>query len=229
MATSSPRGMGRKLQHTDPAVSKMVRRFCNYLARLRAIHNIYKKLYENDEAKQIMEKTAQSFFVNLNVILNNYLLLEFAKITDPEASIVKGKIEENFTVNNLIMRVDWPKNIMSKLEPLRKEANTFRDYIKNARDKLLAHLDKETFLNGKVLGGFPLGKEEKFLSVLEEICNITHEACFNSIYGSISVSMEGDVEDLKKALKRALVFDRVFSESKGEEKAKLFKYLREKL
>lgn len=37
--------------------------------------------------------------------------------------------------------------------------------------------------------------------------------------------MEGDVEDLKKALKRALVFDRVFSESKGEEKAKLFKYL----
>lgn len=124
MATSSPLGMGKKLQHTDPTVSKMVRRFCNYLVWLRAIHNIYKELYENDEAKHIMEKTAQSFFIDLNVILNNYLLLEFAKITDPETSIVKGKIEENFTVNNLIMRVDWPENIMSKLEPLRKEANT---------------------------------------------------------------------------------------------------------
>lgn len=106
---------------------------------------------------------------------------------------------------------------------------TFRGYIKNARNKLLAHYDKETFLNAKVLGDFPFGDEERFLSVLEEICNITHEACFNSIFGTISVSTQGDVEDLKKALKKALVFDRLFSESKGEEKAKLFEYLRIKL
>ena len=33
--------------------------------------------------------------------------------------------------------------------------------------------------------------------------------------------------DLKKALKKALVFDRLFSESKGKEKVKLFQYLHE--
>lgn len=87
------------------------------------------------------------------------------------------------------------------------------------------HNDKETFLNDEVLGGFPAGEDERFLSLLEEICNITHEACFNSIFGSVCVSTLGDVEDLKKALKKALVFDRLFSESTGKEKAKLLKYL----
>ena len=75
------------------------------------------------------------------------------------------------------------------------------------------------------LGSFPDGEDERFLSLLEEICNITHEACFNSIFGSIGVSTLGDVEDFKKALKKALVFDRLFSESTGNETVKLFKYL----
>ncbi len=229
METSSPLGIGRKQQHTDVTVSKMVATFCHYVVWLRSVFNIYKELYENDEAKQVMDKTAQSFFADLNMIFNNYLLLEFAKITDPATSRVNGENIENFTVNNLITRVDWPENIVSTLELLRKEVETFRGYIKDARNKLLAHYDKETFLNGKALGDFPFGAEERFLSVLEEICNITHKACFNSIFGSISVSMRGDVEDLKKALKKALVLDRLFSESKGEEKAKLFEYLRLKL
>lgn len=214
-----------KHQHTDPAVSIMVKCFCNYVVWLRSVHNMYKELYENDKADQLMDKTAQSFFDDLNVILINYLLLEFSKITDRATIQVKGDNIANFTVDNLITCVNWPDKIMSSLEPLRKEVKTFRGYIENARHKLLAHYDKETFLNGKVIGGFPLGENERFLSVLEKICDITHEACFNSIFGSISVSMHGDVEDLKKALKKALVFDRLFSESKGKETAKLFNYL----
>jgi hypothetical protein len=87
-------------------------------------------------------------------------------------------------------------------------------------------MDKKTILSGKSLGDFPEGEDERFLITLEEICNITHQVCFNSIFGSLSLSMLGDVQDLKEALIKGLVFDRLFSESKGEEKAKLFNYLR---
>lgn len=214
-----------KHQYTDTTVRKMVKSFCNYVVWLRAVHNIYKELYENDEAGPLMENTAHSFFNDFNEILINYLLLEFAKITDPSTSRVKGATIENFTVDNLIKHVNWPEKIASRLEPLRKDVCLFRDYIKKARDKQLAHYDKETFLNEGALGGFPTGEDERFLSLLEKICNITHEACFNSIFGSICVSMLGDVEDLKKALKKAVVFDRLFSESTGNERAKLFTYL----
>lgn len=79
-----------KHQYTDPAVRKMVKSFGNYVVWLRAVHNIYKELYKNDEADHLMVNTAHSFFDDFNVILINYLFLEFAKITDPATIRVKG-------------------------------------------------------------------------------------------------------------------------------------------
>lgn len=213
----------RKVSHNDEIAQKMVKAFGKHVIELRSAHRIYKELFESEETENLLDKTAQSFFDDLRIILRNYILLEFAKITDPAES--RG--EENFTIANIIESVCWPKRVEQKLKILNEKANRFRSYIKETRNKLLAHIDKKIFLLKKKLGGFPKGKDEQFLTILEEICNIIHKACFNSIFGSISVSMIGDVEDLRKALKKGLVFDRLFSESKGAEKAKLFQYLRQ--
>lgn len=213
----------RKVSHNDEIAQKMVKAFGKHVIELRSAHRIYKELFESEETESLLDKTAQSFFDDLNTMLRNYLLLEFVKITDPAES--NG--EENFTIDNIIESVCWPTEVEQKLKVLNEKAMMFRGYIKKARNKLLAHRDKKNILSNKELGGFPEGEDERFLIILEEICNIIHEACFNSIFGTIQVSMIGDVEDLKKALKKALVFDRLFSESKGAEKVKLFQYLRE--
>lgn len=213
----------RKVSHNDEIAQKTVKKFRDQVIWLRSVHRIYKELFESAETGSLLDKTAQSFFDDLNTILINYLLLEFVKITDPAVS--KG--EENFTIDNIIESVRWPTGVEEKLKVLNEEAKGFRAHIKKARNKLLAHIDKKTILSDKRLGGFPGGKDERFLTILEEIWNIIHKACFNSIGGTIQVSMIGDVEDLKKALKKALVFDRLFSESKGKEKVKLFQYLHE--
>ena len=215
----------KKVSHTGKVAAQIVKKFCNQVVWFRAVHNIYKELYENEEADILMERTAQSFFIDINMILLNYILLEFVKITDPAIT----KWQEHFTIDNLIESIDWPQDVQQKLKSLNDKTKTFRSYTIKARNKLLAHNDKDVFLTNKILGEFPKGEDETFLKTLEDICDITHTACFNSIFGHISVAMHGDVLDLKKTLKKALVFDKLFSESTGNEKAKLFSYLREKI
>jgi hypothetical protein len=213
----------KKVSHTDEVVARVVKKFCDQVFWFRVVHNIYKELFENEDSHILMRRTAQSFFSDLNIILHNYLLLEFVKITDPATS--KG--HENFTINNLIKSVDWPKNVDQQLKALSEKTRAFRGYAIDARNKLLAHMDKEIFLSNRILGEFPEGEDERFLKTLEEICDVIHEVCFGSSFGTISVAKGGDVLDLRKVLRKALAFDRLFSESTGSEKANLFDYLHE--
>ncbi len=198
----------KKMNYADTVVAQMVKKFCGQVVWLRVVRNIYKELFEQEKDRILMEKTAPSFFSDLNIILHNYLLLEFVKITDPATSKTsKEKVRENFTVDNLIECIEWPKDVYQKLKSLNERTKTFRGYTKDARDKLLAHMDKQIFLSDGILGKFPKKEDERFLKTLEEICNITHGVCFGSIFGQIIVTMPGDVLNLKRALKNALVFD----------------------
>jgi hypothetical protein len=210
--------MIQKVNYTGKEAAELVKKFCNIVFRFHVLHHTYKELFEDEDAHILMENTANSFFSDLNTILHHYILLEFAKITDPAKT---GK-NENFTIDNLIESIDWPEDILSTLTSLSDKAKKFRDYLIEARHKLLAHMDKGVHLNGKNIGGFPEGEEELFLQTLKEICETTHKACFDTIYGDIAVAKEGDVQDLKKTLKRALAFDKKFSESTGKELSELF-------
>ena len=220
------RGKMNKLKPTDKAACEMVENFCGYFIGLKAKLNIYEELFEDDEAKLLMEKTAKAFFLDFNEIIVSCLLLEFAKITDRECSKTREGERENCTVNNLINVVDWPDNTKKRLEELKKETESFHSLIEPARNRLLAHYDKESFLSNAVLGTFTSDEGIKFVKALEEICNITHQACFGSIVGDIVVSMPGDVQELKETLRKALVYDRLFSEGNIEERTKLLKYRR---
>ena len=213
-----------KLKPTDKAACEMVENFRDYFIGLKAKLDIYEELFENDEAKLLMEKTAKAFFLDFNEIIVSFLLLEFAKITDRECSNTKEGKRENFTVDNLINFIDWPDSIRGRLEELKSETKSFHSLIETARNRLLAHYDKEAFLNNVVLGTFTSDEWVKFIETLKEICDITHQACFGSIVGDIVVSMPGDVQDFKKALRKAFVYDKLFSEGNTEEKAKLLKY-----
>ena len=172
-----------------------------------------------------MKKTAWSFFVDLNRILQEYLLLECAKITDPAET---GGCE-NFTVDSLVRNICWPndKNILKELESLQAITEEFRSYIGPARNKLLAHLDRTAVLSGEPLGGFPEGKDKDFFDALQRICDITHKACFDKIYGYMSPIPlgGGDVISLRKTLACAVAFEKALSESSGQNNTWLYSCL----
>ena len=205
----------------DETTHKIVDRFCHQIVWLKQIYYIYCELFEDDNAKFLMQKTTPGFFADINKILIDYLLLEIAKLTDP----AKSSKVENFTVANLIESIDWPPDCLKRIKKLNKTVLAFRKHIEPARNKLLAHYDKTTVISKKTLGAFPKGEDKKLLDALEQMCNIMHEAAFGDIYGSIA--LDGSVLDFKETLVKAITFDKHFAESKGEDLSRLFRLLQD--
>ena len=203
--------------------SRSVDNFCNDVLDLKIKHNIYKELFEDTTAQELMEQTAQQFFRDIQKVLCNYLLLEFAKITDPS----KSGNYDNFTVSNIIdSNVSiLAKDVYDNLCQLNGTLNAFRKYIVPARHKLIAHNDKNTRMSGTTLGEFPKGEDDKFIGTLEDIARIMHKACFGDYLLGISSLVLGGVRDFKDTLRKAVAFQKALSESKGEELARLAKIL----
>ena len=82
-------------------------------------------------------------------------------------------------------------------------------------------MDTSAVLSSKPLGEFPEGKDEIFFCALQKLCNITHEACFGTIYGEMITVGGGDVINLRKTLECAVAFKELLSESSGREETRL--------
>jgi hypothetical protein len=212
-----------KLQPEDETTRALVKRFCDNIFWLRQIHYIGSELFHDDGARSLMERTAHAFFLDLNKIVVEYFLLEVAKLTDPATSC--GGKRENFTVANLMESVEWPSDCLHEINRLNDTVLSFRKYIVPARNRLLAHYDTTTVVSGDGLGDFPEGEDTILLNVLEQMCNVFHKAAFGEIWGDIVPNHAGDVQELKKALKMAVAFKRLFSDSKGDDKMRLWKLL----
>jgi hypothetical protein len=226
---------------TDEKAMEIVKRFCGHVHWLVRVRHTYKVLFEDEQpsCQTLMEKTASSFFADLNRILHEYLLLECAKITDPATT----RNDENFTVDYLVQKIRWPndkallkrltslpdddKDIVKEFKSQWATTEDFRRHIKRTRNKLLAHLDSEAVLSSSSLGVFPKGEDKKFFDALQKICNIAHEACFGTIYGDMSPIPfgGGDVINLRRTLKFAVAFEKALSESTGQNKTWLLSLL----
>ena len=228
----------RTIPYTDETAKEIVRKFCGHVHWLISVRYIYKVLFEDKQpsCQALMEKTASSFFVDLNRILQEYLLLECAKITDPATT---GN-DTNFTVDFLVQNICWPndkailnkmtslpaddKDILKELKSLQAVTAGFRKHIKLARHKLLAHLDMETVLSEKSLGGFSDSEGRSFFDALQKLCNITHEACSGTIYGEMIPTRSGDVINLRRTLQCAVAFNVALSDSSGQNMKWLYSF-----
>lgn len=211
----------------DESTRELVKSFCDHIFWLKQVHFSFYELFEDDDAQFLMKRTAPMFFQDLSNILADYFLLEVAKLTDPSTSPAKGERRENFTVANLIETVEWPSHCLQEMKKLNETVVSFRKHIKSTRNSLLAHYDKNTVISGHSLGGFPVGKDRRLLEVLEQLCNLFHRAAFGEIFGDMVPNHPGDVLDLKKTLKRAIAFDKLFSGSKGDEFIRLSTLLKD--
>jgi hypothetical protein len=149
--------------YTDDESKEIVERFCDRVHWLISVRHIFKVLFEDEQlsCKTLREKTAASFFTDLNRILHEYLLLECAKITDNAST--HG--HTNFTVDYLVERICWP-NDKKELKSLQVITKEFRGFIDAARNKLLAHSDLGAIQSEALFGEFPEGEDEKFFDAL---------------------------------------------------------------
>ena len=165
----------------------------------------YRALYESGpKTDDLMRRSAAWFFHDFNLIIIDYLILEICKVTDPSVTMKR----ENLTVENLWKQlhvVGMIKCGESEIRSAYEEVKKYRDLIKGARNRLVAHFDKETVLKGEGLGGHDADEVRVFFDNLEIFSD-----CVGRLVGVGPRSFKwgspgpGDALDLLKVIKKGL-------------------------
>lgn len=166
----------------------------------RTCLNTYWALFESGpEPYQLMERNAPTFFRELKLILIEYLLLQVSKHLDPKQS--NGRT--NLTVAYLDSELGRAKRMTPEIERLSHELAQYRPLIKDARNRLLSHTDRDTVLSNH---RFPAHTEEevtKFFENLQQYCDAVGEAVGSGPLDFRATPATGDVHDLLQCLRRA--------------------------
>ena len=133
------------------ACKKKVAGFWSLCANIYIVYDLYQRLYCVDLKRfELYDAVARLSFRQLNHILKEYILLQFAKITDQTKT---GK-SYNYTTNYIIEKIDWPEDIRKQLMEINARLMTFRKYVKDVRNQRIAHYDLDAEIERKVLGIF---------------------------------------------------------------------------
>lgn len=116
---------------------------------LRCCYNTHAALYESGpEVREILSAAANIFFGDLNRILIEYCLLQMCKITDPS----KSRSRENLTVEYINSLLKSSSLITDEISRHSDGLRHYRNLIEEGRHRLVAHLDKESVMNGVPIG-----------------------------------------------------------------------------
>jgi hypothetical protein len=179
--------------------------FANYCVFMRSIYLHARELFETTSAedKALMGNTAGMFFGDLNRVLNEYVILQVCKITDPAHDVYNN---DNHTIAFLLEHYDFSSDlpILNRLKELRASMQAFRKKIEPARHKLISHLDRATILAGRPLGAATDEEWDQFWLDLEKFINIVHRKIIGSPFYLNGVAGRSDAGDLLKALRRPI-------------------------
>jgi len=179
---------------------------------MHAIRQHFRDLFESGELRRnLLTEISKGFFGDLNIVLQEYILLQKAKITDPASS---GKGKENLSSNYLVS-LNWSPPVEAELKALNDRLMGFRAKIDDARRKYLAHADLSSHLAQTKLGDFSEAEEQDFWSALQDFVNIAHEATFGGPYPIDAVQVDGDVQSLMHALVGAADYSDLVENEEG--------------
>jgi len=188
---------------------EIVKQFCDQCYTIRALYKEYIFLYESDnkERLDLLDKTARDFFHNLHGILKDRIFLGICKITDPAGSGERSNLTIKYILNDI--KQDAKKKL--GLDDLSDEIHKFREFIVEARHKIIAHSDFGTIKSNKTLGSFSKFDNDEFWKNLQELVNKIHIHYFKSpfIFDDI-IDCTSNAKDLVLALKKAAYFDQHF-------------------
>ncbi len=136
---------------------------------LRRCFNTFEQLFHDAEARRVLQEAAAHVFHDLNLVLFEYCLLQAAKITDPARSWSKAaKVHvESLTVRNLDEHLGSEGLMNPAIETASAGVMRYRDFIVEARNKVIAHIDKGVAIANQSIGAHPANEVEAFLEHLQ--------------------------------------------------------------
>ena len=174
----------------------------DHCIRLRRDYNTYIELF-NESSREILSKTAPTFFTDIANILQRDWILQACKLSDPPESKRKDGIHYNITVqllNRALKRIDL---LSSEISTTGGSIVEYGEKLKPARDKFIAHFDYAHQVQGAPLGETSEQELLKFIEDIQQYCDLVGLALGVGPLDFSGSGCSGDVLDLLKQLKRA--------------------------
>ena len=157
----------------------VIEEFCSHCDWTYQCWMMRKHLYdENPDERLLRHPHHHFFFTRLEKILQEYWLQEVAKLHDPATQYGF----DNLSVDYILNSGQWPDNLKSKLQKLKDEMSKFSMSLRDVRNKLLSHKDKDTIVSGVTLGGFNAGEDVTYFKSLEEFVSEVHNYVLGTPY-----------------------------------------------
>lgn len=162
----------------------------------RICFNTFDSLYGGGgETKRIMEKSAITFFSDLNRVLQEYCLLQFCRVTDPSPDLTVSRIVNGLKAEALLT---------AEIEQSAKDMLAYRELIVAARNKIIAHADRKVALNETILGEHPAHALEQFFESMFDFNDGVGRALGIGPLDFRATPCEGDVLDLLRCLRQSV-------------------------
>ena len=173
--------------------------------------NTYNDLFESgDEIDQILRKSAHVFFSDINMMMVEYIITIVCRLTDPP----KTRRKLNLTIprmNKLLRESDC---FNKEIRTLSNEIMAYRKKLESVRNKIVAHMDRDTYIQDLALGGHSKEEMSKFfendlLQYFEKVA----EAIGVTPLGDLNTHISGDALDLRATLRRGLIAEKLIDEN----------------
>lgn len=149
---------------------------CNWTYQIWINHRIL--FHDENLASKIRMSKSSDFFTRLNLISQEYALLQLVKLHDP--CIVSGQI--TLGIEYVLKYGGWDTVTYSSLSTLEKSLTAFAKNLKTVRNKVLAHNDLAAILSGDLLGEFEPDEDLKYFNALQEFVTIIHSKVIGEPY-----------------------------------------------
>ena len=164
-----------------PPTKEEAKSFCDLCEFVYVCWVSYTNLFEelpsllesekNTTLEEFLESPYGRCLQLINCMVANYLILQIAKLHDQ----AKLGNNENLSINLFVAAVNWSVEDKKNIQNINTQLFDFYNHIKMARDKLLAHNDRETYKTDKPLGCFPEGEDKEYFRLLGEFCELIWE------------------------------------------------------
>ena len=167
---------------------------------LRTIYDTSFALYSSGiETDLALKKVAPVFFADLNHILIEYWIMVVCRLTDPAKSFGR----ENLTVANLVESLESLHLLTDEIKKRSAGLQRYRNLLNDARNRVISHADKATFLQPELLGQHQEHQVTDFLDDLQEFNDLVGLALGEGPLDFRGTSGPGDAYDLIRILKDA--------------------------
>jgi len=187
-----------ELLNTEEQLKRDFELFRRECIELRNLYNVIQCLYLPASGnQQTLRNAAELFFSDLRTWLTHLYFVYVGRIMDNE----KGMGRKNLSATALVKNLQSIKKSNVTIEKLLTQLEEYSALLKDARNRLVAHLDLDTIRSGTTLGATTEGELSTFFDNLQ---HFTDEFGNAIGVGALDYSVQagkGDVIDLLKILK----------------------------